>query len=105
MPTCACAGRPPIEAVLASAGQLIYPLRRLTHTRGAGDAPSHPPNPGLMQVATQAQHMAATAKQERMAVVFQTVSVVSVAVMGLAASAHLLRELFRPAAGHGRGRG
>ena len=58
-----------------------------------------------MQVATQAQHMAAAAKQERMAVVFQTVSVVSVAVMGLAASAHLLRELLRPAHRQGHGRG
>ena len=64
----------------------------------------HPVNPGLMQVATQAQHMAATAKQERMAVVFQTVSVVSVAIMGVAASAHLLRDLLRPAAGRGHGR-
>lgn len=67
--------------------------------------PINPTNPGLMQVATHAQHMAAAAKQERMAVVFQTVSVVSIAVMGLAASAHLLRELLRPAQGRGRGRG
>lgn len=67
--------------------------------------PVTPPNPGLMQVATQAQHMAASAKQERMAVVFQTVSVVSVAVMGLAASAHLIRELFQPKHDRGHGRG
>ncbi|MBX9581863.1 MAG: hypothetical protein K2X87_16285 [Gemmataceae bacterium] len=66
--------------------------------------PVNPANPGLLQVATQAQQMAGQAKQERMAVAFQTVSMVSVAVMGLAASAHLLRELLRPAT-HGRGQG
>ncbi len=65
--------------------------------------PVSPHTPGLMQVAEKAQHMAASAKQERMAVVFQTVSVVSVAVMGLAASAHLLREFFPVARHHGRG--
>jgi hypothetical protein len=67
--------------------------------------PVNPQNLGLMQVAEKAQHMAASAKEERAAVVFQTVSVVSVAVMGLAASAHLLRELFRAGHGHGHGRG
>lgn len=67
--------------------------------------PPSPHNPGLLQLAEKAQHLADHNKQGRMAVVFQTVSVVSVAVMGLAASAHLLRELFghRPAVRNGQG--
>lgn len=69
----------------------------------------HPPNTqnlGLLQIAEKAQHFGSHAKQERVAaVIFQTVSVVSVAVMGLAASAHLLRELFgyRPVPGNRHG--
>ena len=60
------------------------------------------PNPGLMQVASQAQNMAKNAKQERMAVVFQTVAMVSMAVMGVTAAAHLIRDLLRPERGRGR---
>jgi hypothetical protein len=67
--------------------------------------PANPHNPGLMQVASQAQHMAAHTKQERLAMAFQTVSIVSVAVMGISASAHLLRDLLRSKHENGRGRG
>lgn len=66
----------------------------------------HPPNPqppGLLQLAEKAQQLASHSKHERMAVVFQTVSVISVAVMGLAASAHLIRELFGHRDRHDRG--
>ena len=56
-------------------------------------APSQ--NPGLMQVATQAQNMAKTAQQDRMAVAFQTVAMVSMAVMGLTAAAQLVRDVLR----------
>jgi hypothetical protein len=65
--------------------------------------PVNPHNPGLMQVAQQAQNMAESAKQDRMGVVFQTVAVVSVAVMGVTAAANLIRDLFRPERGRGRG--
>ena len=67
--------------------------------------PTNPHSPGLMQVATQAQHMAAHTKQERLAMAFQTVSMVSVAIVGISASAHLLRDLLRTKHEHGRGRG
>lgn len=68
----------------------------------------HTPNlhpPGLLQLAEKAQQLASQTKQERMAVVFQTVSIVSVAVMGLAASAHLIRELFSHHDHHDQGGG
>lgn len=65
------------------------------------------PNPNLLQLASQAQNMAANAKQERMAMAFQMVSMVSVAVMGIAAAAQLLRDLRRKdrggEQGHSRG--
>jgi len=67
----------------------------------------HPMNvqspPGLMQVATQAQDMAKRTRQEKMAVVFQTVAVVSMAMMGITAGAHLIREVLRSQT-PGRGR-
>jgi hypothetical protein len=55
----------------------------------------NPQNPGLMQVASQAQHMAKGTPQEKMALVFQTVAVVSMALMGVTAAAHLIRDLLR----------
>lgn len=66
-----------------------------------------PKNPNLMQLAAQAQSMAANAKQERMAMVFQTVSMVSVAIVGVVQAAQLLRDLRRDERErqHGRGRG
>jgi hypothetical protein len=66
----------------------------------------HPPHSpaSLFQVADKFQTLAQSAKQERMQVVFQSVSAVSIAVMGLAASAHLLREVFGVGRGHGPGR-
>jgi hypothetical protein len=51
--------------------------------------------PGLMQVAEQAQNMAKGTQQEKVAMVFQTVAVVSMALMGVTAGAHLIRELLR----------
>ena len=65
--------------------------------------PVNPHNPGLLQVATQAQNMAASAKQQRMAVAFQTVAMVSMAVMGVTAAAHLIRDLLRSERGRRRG--
>jgi hypothetical protein len=65
--------------------------------------PVNPQNPGLLQVATQAQNMATSAKQQQMAVAFQTVAMVSVAVMGMTAAAQLIRDLLRPNPGRGRG--
>jgi len=56
-----------------------------------------------MQVATQAQDMAKRTRQEKMAVVFQTVAVVSMAMMGITAGAHLIREVLRSQT-PGRGR-
>jgi len=62
-------------------------------------------NPGLMQVASQAQHMAKSANQERLAMAFQTVAMVSMALMGVTAAAHLVRDLLRSDQGPNRGRG
>jgi ABC-type hemin transport system ATPase subunit len=63
----------------------------------------NPHNPDLMQVASQAQNMAKIAQQERMAFAFQSVAMVSMAIMGIAATAHLIRELLRSET-PGRGR-
>lgn len=52
-------------------------------------------NPGLMHVASQAQDMAKNVKQEQMALAFQTVAMVSMALMGVTAAAHLIRDLLR----------
>lgn len=52
-------------------------------------------NPGLLQVASQAQTMSRQAREERTAVAFQTVAMVSMAIMGAAAAAHLVRDLLR----------
>ena len=56
---------------------------------------------GLMEVASQAQTMSRNAHQEKMGVAFQTVAMVSMAIMGATAAAHLIRDLRR----HERGRG
>lgn len=61
------------------------------------------PNPGLFQVATQAQIMARNARQDRMAMAFQTVAMVSMAIMGATAAAHLMRDLLRDKQSRGRG--
>jgi hypothetical protein len=53
----------------------------------------NPQNPNLMQVASQAQIMARTAQQEKMALAFQTVAMVSMAVMGFTSAAQLVRDL------------
>lgn len=59
-------------------------------------------NPGLLQVASQAQNMAKQVREERMATAFQTVAMVSMAIMGVTAAAHLVRDLLRPNNGRGR---
>lgn len=59
-------------------------------------------NPGLFQVATQAQIMARNARQDRLAVAFQSVAMVSMAIMGVTAAAHLMRDLLRADRGRGR---
>src|SRR4051812_47002617 len=64
--------------------------------------PINPHNPGLPQLLSRAQDMAKDArqqKQEKMAVAFQTVAMVSMAVMGLTAAAQLVRDLLRPERG------
>jgi hypothetical protein len=67
--------------------------------------PTNPHNPNLMQVASQAQNMAANTKQERLAMAFQMVSMVSVAVVGVTAAAQLIRDLRRHDHGHEQSRG
>jgi hypothetical protein len=62
------------------------------------------PNPGLMQVASQAQNMAKSTQQEKVAFAFQTVAMVSMALMGVTAAAHLIRDLLKSQT-PGRGRG
>jgi hypothetical protein len=51
--------------------------------------------PEFLDVAKQSQDMAGKAKQERMAVAFQTVAMVSMALMGVTAAAHLVRDMLR----------
>lgn len=63
-----------------------------------------PHNPNLLHVANQAQHMARNTRQEYMALAFQSVAMVSMAIMGLAAAAQMLREVSRrekPSKGRG----
>lgn len=62
--------------------------------------PMNPTNP--MQVATTAQYMARNAGQERMALAFQTVALVSMAVMGAAAATQIVRDLRREDRHHNR---
>ena len=52
--------------------------------------------PELIDVAKHSQDMAGKAKQERMAVAFQTVAMVSMALMGVTAAAQLVRDMLRP---------
>lgn len=54
-----------------------------------------PHNPGLLHVASQAQNMAAQTKQQNVAFAFQTVAMVSMALMGATAAAKLIRDLLR----------
>lgn len=55
----------------------------------------HSYNPNLGQVASQAQSMARSARQENLAIAFQSVAMVSMAIMSVAAAAHLVREFTR----------
>jgi hypothetical protein len=88
---------------LAKRSGLVYPAPGFHPTDEQARHPVNPHNPGLLQVAAQAQDMAAHAKQQRMAVAFQTVAMVSMAVMGLTAAGHLIRDLLRAERGRGRG--
>ncbi|MFO0807558.1 MAG: hypothetical protein U0746_02960 [Gemmataceae bacterium] len=54
-------------------------------------AMAHTPN--AMNVATTAQQMAKSAGQDRMALAFQTVALVSMAIMGTAAAYQMLRQM------------
>ena len=63
-----------------------------------------PSNPNLMHVATQAQQMARNTGQEKMAIAFQSVAMVSMAVMSVSAGAHLIRALLRSEKTKSRGR-
>ena len=61
--------------------------------------------PELLDVATQAQTMAGRTKQERMAVAFQWVAMISMAAMGATAVSNLVRDALYPNHERGRGRG
>jgi hypothetical protein len=89
--------------VLARRAELVYPAGVCHPTVEQRMHPVNPHNPSLLKVAEQAQDMAANAKQQRMAVAFQTVAMVSMAVMGVTAAAHLIRDLLRVERGRGRG--
>jgi hypothetical protein len=54
-----------------------------------------PHNPDLMHVALQAQNMGRSVQQERLAIAFQSVAMVSMALMGVTAAAHNIRDLLR----------
>lgn len=51
--------------------------------------------PNLQQIAHQTQEVAKQCKDQRLGLAFQTVSVVSLAVLGVGTAVHLLRELLR----------
>ncbi|MGL6075455.1 MAG: hypothetical protein ACRC8S_14970 [Fimbriiglobus sp.] len=51
--------------------------------------------PNLQQIANQTQEFAKHTKDHRLGLVFQTVSMVSMAVLGVGAAVHLLREMLR----------
>jgi ABC-type nickel/cobalt efflux system permease component RcnA len=53
------------------------------------------PTPNLQQIAHQTQEFAKSSKDQRLGLVFQTVSMVSMAVLGVGAAVHLLREMLR----------
>ena len=53
------------------------------------------PTPNLQQIAHQTQEFAKNSKDHRLGLVFQTVSMVSMAVLGVGAAVHLLREMLR----------
>ncbi len=60
------------------------------------------PPPGPLHVANQAQQMAKHTSNERLALAFQWIAVTSMAVMGVTAAAHLVRDLLRPPRTRGR---
>jgi hypothetical protein len=62
----------------------------------------HPQNPGLLKVASQAEQMARNSQQESIAFAFQTVAMVSMAIMGLTSAAHLIRDMLRKDRSRGR---
>jgi hypothetical protein len=66
----------------------------------------HPinPNSGLIQAANQAQEMARAARREKMALAFQIISGVNMAVLTGMAAFHLIRDIRRAEREGGRGR-
>jgi hypothetical protein len=62
-----------------------------------------PHHPDLMHVALQSQNMARSVQQERLAIAFQSVAMVSMALMGVTAVAQNIRGLLRSEK-QGRGR-
>jgi hypothetical protein len=72
------------------------------------ETPMHPMpfrRPELLDVANQAQTMAGRTKQERIAVAFQWVAMISMAAMGVTAVSNLVRDALYPEhRSRGRGR-
>jgi hypothetical protein len=66
---------------------------------------TYPPTYNLCDLGPQAQMMSNNCKNERMAMVLQSVAIGSMIVMAGVAATHLLREVFgSPRSGHGYGR-
>lgn len=61
--------------------------------------------PDPSQVAHQAQSMARNTRDERVALAFQSIAMVSMAIVSVASAGHLLRELLRDAKHRDGGRG
>jgi hypothetical protein len=53
------------------------------------------PSPNLQQIAQQTQEAASRCKDQRWQLAFQTVSVISMAVLGVGTAVHLVREMLR----------
>jgi hypothetical protein len=51
--------------------------------------------PNLQTIAHQTQELAKNSKDQRLGMVFQTVSMVSMAVLGIGGAIHLLRDMLR----------
>lgn len=75
---------------------------RTESTRNHAERFRMPPPPGPLHVANQAQQMARQASDERLSLAFQWIAVTSMAVMGVTAAAHLVRDLLRPQRTRGR---
>ena len=66
---------------------------------------TYPPTYNLCDLGPQAQMMSNNCRNERMAMVLQSVAIGSMIVMAGVAATHLLREVFgSPGSAHGQGR-